>query len=78
MKNEKMNLDETIKYAKEQAEELRKIAAECEEYSNRKIDKVMGLDKIHKKDMQSLINEAENYEQLIIWLEELKEFKQNK
>lgn len=71
-----MNIDDTIKYLKEKAQESRKCAKECEEYSNRKLDKLMRLDKIHQKDAQYSLKHAEDCEQLAEWLLELKLLKE--
>lgn len=68
-----MSIDEAIKHLKEKAEDNKKYAQECEECAKRKIDKMMGLDKIHRRVMQSCIKCIEEQEQLAEWLEELKE-----
>ena len=68
-----MSIDEAIKHLKEKAEDNKKYAQECEECAKRKIDKMMGLDKVHRRVMQSCIKCAEEQEQLAEWLEELKE-----
>lgn len=71
-----MTIDEAIAHAREKAEDNRKYAQECEECAKRKIDKMMGLDKIHQRDMQSCIKCAEEQEQLAKMLEELQSYKQ--
>lgn len=70
-----MTIDEAIAHAREKAEDNRKYVQECEECAKRKIDKMMGLDKIHQRDMQSCIKCAEEHEQLAEWLEELKRYR---
>lgn len=74
---DKMDIDEAIQHAKEVAKENRQEAIECEECSNRKLDKVLMLDKVHKEDKASCEKCAEEHEQLAVWLEELKEYRQN-
>ena len=67
-----MTIDEAIIHTREKEEDNRKYAQECEECANRKLDKLMGLDKVHQRDMQSCIKCADEHEQLAEWLEELK------
>ena len=57
---------------KTEAENNRRYAKECESYANRKIDRLIKLDKIHLKYAQFYNERVEQYEQLAKWLEELK------
>lgn len=70
---EKLNneIQESIKIAKEH----RIASKEYEEYPNKKLIKLLKLDKSFKKSIQADIEYAEKYEQLANWLEELQAYK---
>lgn len=68
-----MTIENEILYCRKKAEDNRRRAKKCEECANRKIDRFLRLDKIHLKHMEYHIEEAEEYEEIAKWLEELQE-----
>ena len=69
-------IDEVICMYNERIRMLKKYAEECEEYSRRKIDRFLKLDVFHIREKENYLKEAEEYEQIIEWLEELKELRE--
>ena len=69
------NLDDTINKLKEKVAEIDKSIEECRYCANRKIDKIMGLSELHKKDIECMLEDKAEYESIIGWLQELKTYR---
>lgn len=73
-----MKLEEAIAKYEEKAEYNRKTAEECHECAEQKISKIIGIDVYHKRDEKNYAKRADEYEQLVGWLKELKEYRELK
>lgn len=69
-------IEETIEIYNKKVEMLKEYAEECDLYSRRRLDKLLKLDAIHLKDKENYLREAEEYEQIVEWLKELKELRE--
>ena len=69
-------IEEVIDIYNKKVEMLKEYAKECDLYSQRRLDKLLKLDAIHLKDKENYLREAEEYEQVVEWLNELKNLRE--
>ena len=69
-------IDETIEYYKDKVRINKEYAHECEICANQKISKILKLDKIHNRDRAACLEEAKNCQQIVDWLQELKNLRE--
>ena len=68
-------LDEMISKLEKEIEHLKGSVEDLKLYSERKIEKFLGLATVYKKDMESILLEISNYENMLRWLKELKQYR---
>lgn len=76
MFEDKKLLDKAINKYKNEIEELNKAIEECQYCANRKIDKILGLAEIYEKDAEQILTDKQEYERLVLWLEELRNYRE--